>query len=199
MLKPLRFAEAFLWSTALICAAAFTLTQVEAAGSKGQSNELTGARPAQGDSRDVSRTRTVATEGDSLLPSSKILGRLEIPALHLKTPIVDDDDYGSLLRGAGHIRGTAMPGGLGNFVIAAHRDTYFRPLAGIKAGMQMRVVTKEETFTYIVDSFKVVNPEDVYVLDTGDVPQMTLITCYPFHYIGAAPQRFAVSAHLLTY
>ena len=128
-----------------------------------------------------------------------LLGRLDIPALHLTTPIIDDDDSASLLRGAGHIRGTAMPGGLGNFVIAAHRDTYFRPLSGIKAGMAMQVVTRSETYTYVVDSFKVVNPEDVYVLDTGDVPQMTLITCYPFHYIGAAPQRFTVTAHLAAF
>ena len=92
-----------------------------------------------------------------------------------------------------------MPGGLGNFVVAAHRDTYFRPLAGIKAGMAIKVVTAETTYTYIVDSFKVVQPEDVDVLDMGDVPQMTLITCYPFHYIGAAPQRFSVSAHLASF
>ena len=127
------------------------------------------------------------------------MGRLEIPALHLSAPIVDNDDHDSLLRGAGHIRGTAMPGGLGNFAIAAHRDTYFRSLSEVRTGMQLRVVTRNETFTYLVDSYKIVDPEDVYVLDTGDVPQMTLITCYPFHYIGAAPKRFAVTAHLATY
>ena len=65
--------------------------------------------------------------------------------------------------------------------------------------MSMQGVTRSETYTYVVDSFKVVNPEDVYVLDTGEVPQMTLITCYPFHYIGAAPQRFTVSAHLVSF
>ena len=65
--------------------------------------------------------------------------------------------------------------------------------------MAIKVVTAETTYTYIVDSFKVVQPEDVDVLDMGDVPQMTLITCYPFHYIGAAPQRFSVSAHLASF
>ena len=128
-----------------------------------------------------------------------MLGRLEIPALGLSTPIVDDSDTQSLLRGAGHIRGTAMPGGLGNFVIAAHRDTFFRPLSGVKPGMRIRVVTSDDTFTYVVDSTQIVNPEDVYVLDMGNVPQMTLITCYPFHYIGAAPKRFTVRAHLSSF
>ena len=92
-----------------------------------------------------------------------------------------------------------MPGGLGNFVVAAHRDTYFRPLSGIKIGMAIEVVTPEATYTYIVDSFKIIQPENVDVLDMGDIPQMTLITCYPFHYIGAAPQRFSVSAHLASF
>lgn len=126
----------------------------------------------------------------------QVMGRLEIPALKLSTPIVDNSDDDSLTLGAGHVRGTAMPGGLGNFVIAAHRDTYFRPLAGIQTGMKMRVVTADNTYTYVVDSTKIVLPEDVDVLDMGDVPQMTLITCYPFHYVGSAPKRFVVRAHL---
>ena len=89
-----------------------------------------------------------------------------------------------------------MPGGLGNFVVAAHRDTYFRPLAGIHKGMKMEVVTGEGTYTYIVDSTQIVNPADLDVLDMGQIPQMTLITCYPFHYVGSAPKRFVVQARL---
>ena len=127
---------------------------------------------------------------------NQVMGELKIPALRLSTPIVDNDDDESLMMGAGHVRGTAMPGGLGNFVVAAHRDTYFRPLAGIHPGMKMQVVTAEGTFTYVVESTKIVTPADVDVLDMGQVPQMTLITCYPFHYIGSAPQRFVVQARL---
>lgn len=92
-----------------------------------------------------------------------------------------------------------MPGGLGNFVVAAHRDTYFRPLNEIKPGMTIRVVTPEQTFLYSVDSTRIVMPEDVDVLDMGSVPELTLITCYPFHYLGAAPKRFTVRAHLVSF
>ncbi len=185
-----RFFEIGLWSLGLLCTGPLVVSRLEARASQ-KAVALIGTQ--------LSPAGQLSVHGDTTqTPAavSTLLGRLEIPALHLTTPIVDDDDTQSLLRGAGHIRGTAMPGGLGNFVIAAHRDTYFRPLAGIKRGMKIQVVTREETYTYIVDSMKIVNPEDVYVLDTGDVPQLTLITCYPFHYIGAAPQRFTVLAHL---
>ncbi len=197
MLTPLRLIEAVLWSTSLLCASALIVTQVEAAGARSQAGKMIGGS-ARGLPLTSSSAAAPAPPEDSPTHSSA-MARLEIPALQLTAPIVDDDDHDSLLRGAGHIRGTAMPGGLGNFVIAAHRDTYFRSLSGIKPGMSMRVITPTETFTYVVDSYKIVAPEDVYVLDTGDVPQMTLITCYPFHYIGAAPKRFTVTAHLASY
>ena len=195
MSKVLRSAELALWATGLLCTGILL-------------NERGGVSAAQ---------KTAATIGGGLEPNSlrfavlssknastaahpeRILGRIEIPALQLSTPIVDDDDMDSLLLGAGHIRGTAMPGGLGNFVVAAHRDTYFRPIQGIKEGMQIRVVTRDGTYVYVVDSMKIVDPKDVDVLDMGDVPEMTLITCYPFHYIGAAPKRFTVKAHLASF
>ena len=193
MRRVIRAVEIGLWSTGLLCAGALLVNRAE-------------VRAAQETVASIGRTPPAAslrsehsTKNGPVKSSEGILGRLDIPALRLTTPILDDDDTQSLLKGAGHIRGTAMPGGLGNFVVAAHRDTYFRPLAGIKRGMALRVVTPEETFTYVVDSTKIVNPEDLDVLDTGDVPQMTLITCYPFHYIGAAPQRFTVTAHLQSF
>ena len=182
-----RGVEAGLWSLGLLCVGTLVMNRLEAREAQKAVSSFPGAPPSVIKPRNLTKSE---------LTRQDLLGRLEIPQLKLKTPIVDDDDTASLLHGAGHIRGTAMPGGLGNFVIAAHRDTYFRPLAGIRKGMAMRVVTPTATYTYIVDSTKIVNPEDVYVLDTGDVPQMTLITCYPFHYIGAAPQRFTVKAHL---
>ncbi len=193
MRRVIRGVEIGLWSTGLLCAGALLVNRAE-------------VRAAQETVASIGHTVQPTSYGSEYRAANKpvrstqgILGRLDIPALRLTTPILDDDDTQSLLKGAGHIRGTAMPGGLGNFVVAAHRDTYFRPLAGIKRGMELRVVTPEETFTYVVDSTKIVNPEDLGVLDTGDVPQMTLITCYPFHYIGAAPQRFTVTAHLQSF
>ncbi len=187
-----------LWSLAILCAAVVWESRRTAAAAEKSAAIIGQSTPAPQPPEPATSDDTglAADEGPAAASRNGILGRLEIPALHLTTPIVDDYDTKSLLRGAGHIRGTAMPGGLGNFVVAAHRDTYFRPLSGIQPGMKIRIVTPEETFVYLVDSTKIVTPDNVDVLDIGDVPQMTLITCYPFHYIGAAPKRFVVFAHL---
>ena len=193
MPKLVRSAEYLAWTVGLLCGSYLVGIRVEAAAAEHRAALLydsSGHPPLKAAPR--------ASQKPVLEPGG-VLGRLDIPALHLSTPIVDNDDDHSLLLGAGHMRGSALPGGLGNFVVAAHRDTYFRPLAQIRPGMQIRVITPNETFTYIVDSTKIVLPEDVDVLDIGDVPQMTLITCYPFHYIGHAPKRFTVSAHLATF
>ena len=113
-------------------------------------------------------------------------------------PILADYQTESLLRGVGHIPGTAMPGGLGTMGLAGHRDTYFRPLRKIKVNMDIRVSDSSGTYHYEVDSTEVVRPEDVQVLDIGARPELTLVTCYPFTFIGAAPERFIVHAHLLS-
>ena len=126
------------------------------------------------------------------------MGRLEIPAIALSVPILSDYETESLLKGVGHIPGTAMPGGLGTLGLAGHRDTYFRPLAGIKPKMDIRVVDHDGVYHYAVDSTEIVKPEDVGVLDIQSRPELTLVTCYPFHYVGAAPLRFIVHAHLLS-
>lgn len=118
--------------------------------------------------------------------------------MHLSVPVIDSDSSAALLRGVGRIQGTAEPGGLGNFVLAGHRDTFFRPLRFIQAGMPIKVVTPAGVYVYQVDSTEIVKPEQVDVLDIRDRPEMTLITCYPFFYIGAAPERFVVHAHLLS-
>lgn len=127
-----------------------------------------------------------------------VIGRLTLPALGLSVPILNDYDPASLRKGVGRIRGTGVPGGLGNFVVAGHRDTYFRPLRRIAKGMIMHVETGNVTFDYAVDSTAIVLPSDVDVLDIGDRPEMTLITCYPFDFIGAAPKRFIVRGHLIS-
>jgi len=91
-----------------------------------------------------------------------------------------------------------MPGGLGTLGLAGHRDTYFRPLARIKPRMDIRVIDQSGTYHYSVDSTEIVKPEEVEVLDIRSRPELTLITCYPFYYVGAAPLRFIVHAHLLS-
>jgi sortase A len=142
--------------------------------------------------------RPSGDENDSRNRAATVMGRIEIPALALSVPILSDYESSSLLKGVGHIPGTAMPGGLGTLGLAGHRDTYFRPLARIKPQMDIQIVDGEGTFHYSVDSTDVVKPDDVAVLDIQSRPELILITCYPFYYVGAAPLRFIVHAHLLS-
>ena len=129
---------------------------------------------------------------------ASVMGRLDIPAIGLTVPIMSDYQTASLLKGIGYIPGTAMPGGLGTLGLAGHRDTYFRPLSRIGKNMDVRVADETGTYHYEVDSTEIVKPENVSVLDIRNRPELTLITCYPFHYVGAAPLRFIVHAHLLS-
>jgi sortase A len=127
-----------------------------------------------------------------------IIGRLEIPELALSVAVLSDYEPNSLREGVGHIPGTALPGGLGTVGLAGHRDTFFRPLRRLTARMELHLVDRTGTYRYGIDSTEVVTPDRVDVLSIGTRPQLTLITCYPFDYVGAAPKRFIVHAHLLS-
>jgi len=128
----------------------------------------------------------------------RVLGRLEIPTLGVSTIVREGEDARTLQLAIGHIAGTALPGAAGNMGLAAHRDTFFRRLREINPGDVIRLVAVEGTFTYVVDSTKIVDPNDVWVLDPTSKTSLTLVTCYPFTYIGAAPERFIVRARLVT-
>lgn len=196
--KALLGMEVGAWCVGLLCLAALVTTRVQA-------REARHAAQSLGESP---RTKTLDGASGAGHPSSSnevdlstyqgVIGRLDMPALGLHVPILNDYDPASLRRGVGRMKGTAVPGGLGNLVLAGHRDTYFRPLRHVRSGMVIQVVTQTETFNYVVDSTTIVSPEDVDVLDIGDRPEMTLITCYPFDFIGAAPKRFIVRAHLVS-
>jgi sortase A len=126
----------------------------------------------------------------------RMIGRIEIPRLGVSTIIKEGDDARTLDLAVGHIRGTALPGGPGNIGLAGHRDTFFRRLRHIQAGDVIRLVAPEGTFVYLVERTHVVAPKDVWVLDATPEPALTLVTCYPFTYVGAAPDRFIVRARL---
>ena len=108
--------------------------------------------------------------------------------------VVEGDDDGDLVRGAGHIPGTAIPGAPGNVAIAGHRDTFFRPLRKIHPGDPINLTTDRGAYRYIVESTEVTDPSNVSVLQAGSSPELTLVTCYPFSYVGPAPERFIVHA-----
>jgi sortase A len=132
------------------------------------------------------------------LVRSRTMGRIEIPDLSLSVPILNDDDPQSLTLGVGHIPGTALPGGLGTVGLAGHRDTYFRPLRRLKPNMDVRLVGDKGIYRYQTDSIEIVSPERVDVLATDTRPSLVLVTCFPFDFIGAAPKRFVIHAHLLS-
>ena len=125
-----------------------------------------------------------------------VVGRLEIPRLNLSTMVFEGADEDILERGAGHLPGSALPGDRGNTVLAAHRDTFFRPLKGVRPGDVVKIHTRPKDSVYIVESARVVEPDEVDVLQPTPQPALTLITCYPFRYIGPAPERFVVRAVL---
>jgi LPXTG-site transpeptidase (sortase) family protein len=124
------------------------------------------------------------------------VGRLQIARLGLVTIVEEGVDQGTLRRAAGHLPGTAFPGETGNVVVAAHRDTFFRPLNAIRPGDSLRFVTPDGEFRYVVFALDVVEPASTDVLEAGDGHQATLITCYPFGYVGPAPRRLVVRASL---
>ena len=119
---------------------------------------------------------------------------LRIPKIHLEVPVLEGTDDLSLNRGVGHVTGTANPGQNGNVAIAGHRDGFFRGLKDISLGDTIEIATSEGSETYVIDRITIVNPSDVSVLASRPQASLTLITCYPFYFIGSAPKRYIVQA-----
>ncbi len=125
---------------------------------------------------------------------SMLLGRLEIPRLRVRVMVREGADESTLRRAVGHIPGTALPGNLGNVALAGHRDTFFRELRNIRKEDTIDLKTEQATYRYLVQSTKIVGPRDVGVLAASGGETLTLVTCYPFYYVGSAPKRFIVRA-----
>lgn len=122
------------------------------------------------------------------------IGRIEIPRLGISVVIRSGSDARTLRLAVGHIPGTALPGELGNIGLAGHRDTFFRRLRDIRPDDEIRIVTAEGTFAFRVEKTSVVKPHDTWVLGATKAQTLTLVTCYPFTYVGSAPERFIVRA-----
>jgi sortase A len=119
---------------------------------------------------------------------------LEIPAIGLEVPVLEGTDDLILNRAVGHISGTARPGENGNVAIAGHRDGFFRGLKDLELGARLVLTSLDDRQVFTVQSLTVVSPGDVHVLDPTPTPTLTLVTCYPFYFVGKAPQRFIVRA-----
>lgn len=123
-----------------------------------------------------------------------LVGMLDVPRLKLTTPVIEGDDEPTLKRAVGHLPDTPLPWQDGNSAIAGHRDGLFRPLKDIAVGDEIRFRTSREILVYRVTETAIVKPDDVSVLEPRAQPSLTLITCYPFYYIGNAPKRFVIHA-----
>jgi sortase A len=123
---------------------------------------------------------------------------LRVPKAAIEVPILEGTDDLTLNRGVGHIPGTPLPGHSGNIAITGHRDGFFRGLKDLTTGDTIEVVRHNQTDKYLVRNIKIVLPSDTSVLNQTDDSTLTLITCYPFYYVGSAPQRYIVQASLIT-
>ena len=163
------------------------------------SDELAGLFGGGREKPEASPASPATTELAPLLPGTPpaadaLLGRLEIPRLKLSVMVREGADSKTLRRAVGHIPGTALPGYVGNVALAGHRDTYFRSLRNIKRDDTIDFETEHGIYRYRVESTQVVGPRDVHVLAASHGDTLTLVTCYPFYYIGSAPKRFIVRA-----
>ena len=183
----------FVASRAVI--AAFRQVQVAKVAPSGVSGE--GAAGAAGIDTSLWSDKRIRAYNESLSHAfGTPLGVLTIPKIHLEVPVFEGTDDVTLDRGVGRIVGTARPGQSGNIGIAGHRDGFFRGLKDVTAGDEIKLVLPEAVTTYVVDQITVVKPEEVTVLQPRPVPSITLVTCFPFYFVGSAPERYIVSASL---
>jgi sortase A len=174
---------------------------LESTGATSQDDAEEQTLPSEMESPDVDfrlwdQPRVQAYRDSLAAQSGAPLGVLRISKIHLEAPVLDGTDDVTLNRGVGRIRGTARPGESGNIGIAGHRDGFFRGLKDVAAGDAIELKTLKGTDTYVVDRIQIVMPNNVDVLRPGQVPSVTLVTCYPFYFFGSAPKRYIVTASL---
>jgi sortase A len=140
---------------------------------------------------------SVAPAASPVLKTGDLIGRVDVPRIGLSAAIAEGDDDKTLGKAVGHLPDTPLPWHRrGNVAFAAHRDGLFRKLEHVRTGDLVRVVTIRGEYHYRVTKTHIVNPSDVWVLAPTKTPTVTLITCYPFSYVGNAPQRFIVQAEM---
>ena len=191
---PRTVARCFFLVVAIVCLGIYgyaylerTLYQTYASRAFDQTADRAAAEPASNDK--------IAPVGRrSVRYSTALIGRLSVPRVHLSAMVREGVGRDTLQLAVGHIPATALPGQAGNVAVAGHRDTFFRELKNLNTGDEIRFSTLHGDFKYEVESLLVVEPENVAVLAPSSGNVLTLVTCYPFSYIGAAPKRFIVRA-----
>ncbi len=188
--RLLRWAQAAFFAIAIVLIACWA--SVTASGwmfQKTQGGLLDAARKAA-----IAPASAVTPKAADIAASPLLVGRLEIERLGVSVIVMEGTGSRTLRRAVGHIPGTALPGRTGNIGLSGHRDTFFRPLRNIRVGDLIAVTTSRGDFHYRVVSMRVVDPRDVSVLASNQTEILTLVTCYPFYFVGPAPKRFIVRA-----
>ncbi len=129
-----------------------------------------------------------------VLADGEVIGEIQVSRLGLNVIVVEGESHANLRRAVGHLSKSPLPGESGNVALVGHRDTFFRPLRDIRLGDEIRFKTRQRSFDYLVESIEVVDPTDVRVLKSSTGHDLTLLTCFPFYYVGPAPKRFVVRA-----
>lgn len=142
----------------------------------------------------VVRTSRKSVRSSRAPSASALIGRLSVPRLHLSAMVREGVDGNTLQLAIGHIPATALPGQAGNVGVAGHRDTFFRGLKDLRNKDEIQFSTLSGDFRYVVESLMIVEPDNVKVLAPSSENVLTLVTCFPFSYIGNAPKRFVVRA-----
>jgi len=195
------FTERLCWTTAAVCLLLWTVFQVTGViGARheiGRFEALRAAGQLEAHAPDLtlwSPKRIKAWRDALTQPAPPPLGVLRIDRIALEVPILEGSDDWTLNRAVGHIEDTARPGADGNSGIAGHRDGFFRGLKDVEVGDAITLETLDSTSRYRIERIWIVEPEDVSVLDPTPGPSITLVTCYPFYFVGSAPQRYIVRA-----
>jgi sortase A len=196
--RALRKAERGLYVVAVLTLGFCAWTLLDAARyervQEARLEELLTRRPAVPGPRPA---RAAAPAARAEARASGLVGRLELPRVGLDAIVAEGTGARTLRRAVGHVRGSALPGESGNVVLAAHRDRHFRPLKDVREGDVVWLTTPDGRFEYRVEFSTVVDPEDEELVQDAPEPVLTLVTCYPFYYVGDAPQRFLVRARLV--
>jgi sortase A len=143
---------------------------------------------------EIKKFKQVGLSEPHILVEGDVIGEIQVPRLGLNAVVVQGDSAAILRQAVGHLSKSALPGEWGNVALAGHRDTFFRPLRDIRQGDEIRFKTAERSFEYLVESIDVVAPNNIQVSEPSTGHDLTFITCFPFHFVGAAPKRFVVRA-----
>jgi sortase A len=193
--------ESVAWATGIVCLVYVGVRHIDNVNSTRESTRrFTERKSGDHDVRGSvdltlwSEARMKAWQSTRGVASPTALAILRIPRIHLEVPILEGTDELTLNRAVGHIEDTAMPGGDGNAGIAGHRDGFFRGLMNVAPGDAIELETLYGTEHYRIERTWIVTPDDIWVLDPTLERSLTLVTCYPFYFVGPAPQRYIVRA-----